>query len=342
MDDRFNMGAMGQSKAKKVLITGGTGFIGSHLTEFLIKNGYSVTCLVRDPHSLRWLDDLDINVAVGDCAQLETLTNAVKDVSMVVHAAGLTKARRSREYYEANHIGTRNMLEACSRYNPDIEKFILISSLAAAGPAGDGKPVKESDLPHPISDYGKSKRLAELEAVGYRDTFPVVILRPSVVYGPRDRDMFELFRWAGRGATLEITGGERFLNFCYVGDLVKAISLAMEKQTRSGSIYFVAEDKPYSWSEVRRTLLFTGAVKAVTIKIPYSAAYLIGLASELGSLITSRPALTNRQKVREASQQYWTCDLTAIERELGFKAAYPLQQGLEITWRWYRDNSWLP
>jgi nucleoside-diphosphate-sugar epimerase len=274
---------MGQSEAKKVLITGGTGFIGSHLTEFLIKNGYSVTCLVRDPHALRWLDGLDINVAAGDCARLETLTNAVKDVSIVVHAAGLTKARRSREYHEANHIGTRNMLEACSRYNPDIEKFILISSLAAAGPASDGRPVKESDLPHPMSDYGKSKRLAELEAVGYRDTFPVVILRPSVVYGPRDRDMFELFRWAGRGVTLEIAGGERFLNFCYVGDLVKAISLAMEKQTRSGNIYFVAEDKRYSWSEVRQTLLFTGAVKALTIKIPYLAAYLVGIASELGA-----------------------------------------------------------
>lgn len=332
---------MGRSEAKKVLITGGTGFIGSHLTELLIKSGYSVTCLVRDPSSLRWLTGLDIDVVVGDCSRQETLADAVRHVSIVVHGAGLTKARRSREYYEVNHIGTRNMLEACSRYNPAIEKFILLSSLAAAGPARDGKPVTAGDLPHPVSDYGRSKLLAEQEALGYRDTFSVVILRPSAVYGPRDKDMFELFRWASRGVTLEITGSERFLNFCYVEDLVKAISLAMEKQARSGSLYFVAEDRPYSWSEVRRALLSTGAVKALTIKVPYAAAYLIGLASELGSFFTSRPALTNRQKVREASQQYWTCDLGAIEHELGFKAAYPLQQGLEITWRWYRDNNWL-
>jgi nucleoside-diphosphate-sugar epimerase len=332
---------MGRSDAKKVLITGGTGFIGSHVTEFLIKNGYSVTCLVRDPRSLRWLAGLDVDLAVGDCSRPETLTDAVRYASIVVHAAGLTKARRPREYYEVNQIGTRNMLEACLRYNPAIKKFILLSSLAAAGPAGNGKPVKESDLPHPISDYGRSKRLAELEALGYRDAFSVVMLRPSVVYGPRDRDLFELFRWASRGVTLELTGGERFLNFCYVGDLVRAISLAMEKQTGSGSIYFVAEDRPYSWSEVRRALLSTGAVKALTIKIPYAAAYMIGLVSEMGSLFTSRPALTNRQKVREASQQYWTCDLDRTTRELGFKAAYPLQQGLDITWRWYRDNNWL-
>jgi nucleoside-diphosphate-sugar epimerase len=333
---------MGRSEAKKVLITGGTGFIGSHLTELLIENGYAVTCLVRDPNALRWLAGLDVDVAVGDCSRPETLAEAVQRVSIVVHAAGLTKARRPREYYEVNHIGTRNMLEACARYNPSIEKFILLSSLAAAGPARDGRPLRESDLPHPVSDYGRSKLLAEQETLGFRDAFPVVILRPSVVYGPRDKDMFELFRWASRGVTLEILGGERFLNFCYVGDLVKAISLAMEKQTRSGSIYFVAEDRPYSWSEVRRALLFTGAVKALTIKIPYTAAYLIGLASELGSLFTSRPAITNRQKVREAAQQYWTCDLAATGRELGFTAAYPLQQGLDITWRWYRDNNWLP
>jgi nucleoside-diphosphate-sugar epimerase len=333
--------AMGRSEAKRVLITGGTGFIGSHLAELLIRNGYSVTCLVRDQNALRWLAGLDIDVVVGDCSRPETLANAVQHVSIVVHAAGLTKARRPREYYEVNHIGTRNMLEACSRYNPAIEKFILISSLAAAGPAREGKPVKDSDLARPISDYGRSKRLAELEVVGCRDAFSTVILRPSVVYGPRDTDMFELFRWASRGVTLEIAGGERFLNFCYVGDLVQAISLAMERQTRSGNIYFVAEERPYSWSEVIRVLLSTGAVKARTIKVPYAAAYLIGLASELGSLFTARPALTNRQKVREASQQYWTCDLSVIERELGFKAAYPLQQGLEITWRWYRDNNWI-
>ncbi len=326
---------------KKILITGGTGFIGSHLTELLLKKGYSVSCLVRDPANLRWLSGLNVDVKAGDCLLPETLAKAVKQASVVIHAAGLTKARRAREYYKVNHIGTRNILEACARHNPGIEKFILISSLAAAGPGTDGTPVKDSDPPHPVSDYGRSKLLAETETLAYKEKFPVVILRPSAVYGPRDRDMFELFRWAARGVTLEIAGRERFLNFCYVGDLVNAVFLAMEQQTASGSIYFVAEDRPYSWSEFRQALLSTGSVKARTIKIPYSAAYLIGLVSEVGSLFTSRPALTNRQKVCEASQTYWICDIAKTEKELGFKAAYPLHQGLDITWRWYRDNNWL-
>jgi nucleoside-diphosphate-sugar epimerase len=326
---------------KKILVTGGTGFIGSHLTELLLKKGYSVSCLVRDPAALRWLSGLDIEVKAGDCLLPVTLSEAVAQASVVIHVAGLTKARRASEYYEVNHVGTRNLLEACARHNPGIEKFILVSSQAAAGPSADGNPVKDIDPPHPVSDYGRSKLFAETETLAYKDKFPVVILRPSAVYGPRDHDMYELFRWASRGVTLEILGRERYLNFCYVGDLVNAISLAVEQQTRSGSIYFVAEERPYSWSEFRRALLSSGKVKARTIKIPYSVAYLIGLASEAVSLFASRAALTNRQKMREASQTYWICDLLKIEKELGFKAAYPLQQGLDITWRWYRDNKWL-
>jgi nucleoside-diphosphate-sugar epimerase len=326
---------------KKVLITGGTGFVGSHVTELLLNRGYSVTCLVRDPSNIKWLSGLDIEVVRGDCLLPETLESAVQRASIVIHAAGLTKAKGAREYYEVNHIGTQNILEACMRHNPGLEKFVLISSLAAAGPSRDGKPVTAQDVPSPVSDYGKSKLLAEQEVLKYRELFPVVILRPSAVYGPRDRDMYELFRWAARGMTLEISGKERLLNFCYVGDLVQAIILALEKQPPSGSIFFVAEKRPYSWSEFREALLTTGEVKAVTIKIPKMAAYLIGLLSELGSLFTSKPALTNRQKIREAVQQYWTCDLETIEKALGFKSVFPLQQGLQITWRWYRDNGWL-
>lgn len=327
---------------KKVLVTGGTGFVGSHLVELLLHKGYAVTCLVRDPQKLQWLTGLEVDVATGDCLQPETLDSAVRNVSAVFHVAGLTKARKVRDYYEVNQIGTRNVLEACERSNAKLEKFVLVSSLAAAGPGRDGKPVKAIDTPQPVSDYGRSKLLAEQEALMYKDRFPVVILRPSAVYGPRDRDMYELFRWAARGITLEISGGKRFLHFCYVGDLARAILLAAEQKTRSGSIYFVAEDRPYSWSEFRQALLTTGGVTSLTIKIPYFLAYLIGIASEFGSLFTSRPALTNRQKVREASQRYWTGDLAPIEKELGFKAMYPLEQGLKITWRWYRDHNWLP
>lgn len=332
---------MAQEMSRRVLVTGGTGFVGSHLVDRLLRNGYDVSCLVRDLRHLRWLEGLDVRLIQGDCTRPESLVDAVQGASLVFHCAALTKARHAQNYYVVNHLGTKNLLEACARHNPGIEKFILVSSQAAAGPSPDGRPVDEGDPAQPVSDYGRSKLLAEGEARAFKDRFPVVILRPSSVYGPRDADIYELFRWAGRGLMLELSGGERYLNLCYVEDLTAALLRAAELETESGSIYFVAENRAYSWSEFKALLLSTGGVTARTIRLPVGVAYLFGLASEIGSLFSKKPCLANRQKVREASQRYWLCDVVKIENELRFRAEYPLQKGLELTWQWYRNNRWL-
>jgi dihydroflavonol-4-reductase len=325
----------------RVLVTGATGFVGSHLVERLLADGYAVTCLVRDLRKLRWLEGLEVQLVEGDCTKPASLEAAVQGASLVFHCAGLTKALHARDYYRVNHLGTKNLLAACAKYGSEIKRFILVSSQAAAGPSPDGRPVTEADSAHPVSDYGRSKFMAEEATLAWQGFFPVVIVRPPCVYGPRDSDVFELFRWAGRGVTVEIAGAERSLNLCYVADLTRALLLAAQEATTNGSIYFVAERRSYSWSEFGALLLSTGGVPGRTVKMPFAVAWLLGLASEIGSLFTRKAALTSRQKVREAAQRYWLCDVSKIEHDLRFRAEYPLQKGLELSWQWYRKNSWI-
>lgn len=324
-----------------VLVTGGTGFVGSHLVELLLSKGYEVACLVRDPGKLRWLKGLQVRLVQGDCSDPGTLQAAVRNATIVYHVAGLTKAVRRRDYYAVNHIGTRNLLDACALNGANVRKFVLVSSLAAAGPSQADQPVKAGDAPHPVSDYGRSKLLAEEEALEFKDRFPVVILRPSAVYGPRDTDVYELFRWAAKGFILDMSGGERFLNWCYVKDLAEALLLAGERSVPSGSVYFVAEDRVHSMTGFRKILQESGGVTANVIKVPVWAGYLIGLAAETAGLVSGKATIINRQKVREAVQQYWTCDLDRIRADLGFRAATPLEQGMSETWKWYRENGWI-
>jgi nucleoside-diphosphate-sugar epimerase len=332
---------MDRTDNRNVLVTGGTGFVGSHLVELLLSKGYSVSCLVRDPSRLRWLKPLDVTIVQGDCTDPASLVHAVRNVSFVFHAAGLTKARRSSEYYDVNRAGTGNILQECKEHNPGLKKFVYVSSLGAAGPGSLHNPVTESTTPRPVSDYGKSKLLGEQETLRFKDLFPVVILRPAAVYGPKDSDVFEFFRWARRGLLVELSGGSRYVSFCFIRDVARALVEAAERDTTSGSIYCVAEDVPYSWSDFRETLLRTGGITARTIRVPVPVAYLIGAITEIASMFSNKPALTNRQKVREAVQTCWTCDPGKIERELGFRTEYSLEKGLEITWKWYRDNGWL-
>jgi len=324
-----------------VLVTGGTGFVGSHLVELLVSRGHEVTCLVRDPDNIRWLKGQKVRIVKGDCGDLGSLADAVKDAATVYHVAGLTKAARCRDYYAVNHIGTRNLLDACAQHGKNIQKFVLVSSLAAAGPAQADRPVKAADIPHPVSDYGRSKLLAEEETLKFRDRFPVVILRPSAVYGPRDTDVFELFRWAKKGFILDISGSERFLNWCYVKDLAEALLAAGERSVPSGSIYFVAEDRIHSIAGFQKVLQESGGVTAKVIKVPVWVGYLVGLVSEAAGLLSGKATIVNREKVLEATQQYWTCDLEPMRTDLGFQAAMPLEQGLALTWKWYRENGWI-
>src|SRR3990172_2848019 len=176
----------------KALVTGATGFIGSHLTEELIRRGYSVTCLVRKASSPRWLDGIEATMVCGDCEDEGSLNGLSADFDYIFHLAGLTKAKRDDDFFRANSGGTENLLRVLSRKARRLKRFLYLSSLAAVGPSEDGAPLSERAAPHPVSSYGRSKREGEEINLRNRDRIPVTILRPPAVYGPRDMDFYLL------------------------------------------------------------------------------------------------------------------------------------------------------
>ena len=178
----------------KALVTGGTGFIGSHLVEALLKKGIQVRCLLRKTSDLKWLEGLPIEVNWGDCNDKNSLREAVEGVEQVFHLAGVTKAVHEKTYFEVNAFGTENLIHACLENNPRIQKFIYLSSQAAAGPCRNGNKKKESDQCKPVSPYGQSKQMGEELAMAHAHELPLLILRPSAVYGPRERDIYTFFK----------------------------------------------------------------------------------------------------------------------------------------------------
>ncbi len=182
-----------------VLITGATGFIGSHLAEELHRKGYKLRCLVRKTSNLRWLKHLPIEYIYGDLFDAEMLRRSVEGVDYVYHVAGVTKAKNREEYFRGNHLGTRNLLDAVREVKPDLKRFILVSSLAAVGPSLNGQPVDETTHYHPITSYGESKMEAEKECLQLTDSIPVTVVRPPAVYGPRDKDIFAFFDTMNKG-----------------------------------------------------------------------------------------------------------------------------------------------
>jgi len=322
----------------KAFITGGTGFIGSHLIEFLLKEGFEIFALVRNLNNIRWLKGLDIHFLKGDLFSIPPLPT---DTDYVFHAAGLTKATHMASYYTVNHQGTASLFQALSSQNISPKKIIYLSTLAAAGPSISGNAVRESDLPHPITPYGESKLMAEIEALKFKDFFPIVILRIAAVFGPRDRDFLQYFQLIKRSILGSLGSKQRFLSLCYIKDLVEALFLSTQKEVKSGEIFNIANTNPYSWDEFGEAAGQAMGKKLIKVKVPSPLVYLAALFSDLGGKITKTPAVMNRYKFKEMMQEGWIADTRKAEEKLSFHPRYSLQDAVQETIDWYLENNWL-
>jgi nucleoside-diphosphate-sugar epimerase len=324
----------------KALVTGSTGFIGSHLVESLLQKKYEVFCLIREQSDRRWIKELDVRFIPGDYEDKVSLNGAVKDMDFVFHCGAVIFATEWETYDKANVESTVNILKACAETNPGLKKFIFVSSISASGPSLDGKPVKESDPCRPVSLYGKSKRLAEEAAANFFDKFPVVSLRPTNVLGIRQEHLFRSIKLAAKSILPCLGNGDNQVTFSFVQDVVRALILAAEEEKAHGKAYFVADPEPRSWDDLLSAIL-ESLGKSFVVRIPQRILMSLAFLSEKTAGLTGRSPLFTRKSLLNIRNNYWLQDTELIEKDLGFVTKIPFKQGIGDIVHWYRDNNLL-
>ncbi len=327
--------------SKKALVTGANGFVGSHLVEGLLRNGYQVRCLVRKTSNLKWLSGLNVEYVYGDIADKNSLTGGVQGVDVVFHCAGLTKARSREEYFKANAEGTKNLVSVCLENNPGLKRLVYVSSQAAVGPGADEKPLDEAAPCRPITYYGESKLEGEKIILENLSRLPVTIVRPPAVYGPRDSDMLGFFKAAKYGFRISFGFGQSFLSLVYVKDLVDGIILAAETPQSVGQTYFIADDRVYSWKEAFEIIARVLDKRTIPLRIPRSFVFSVAFIIQSFCALFGKAAVLNVQKAREITRRYWGLDVSKAKSQLGFSAKHDLAKGADKTVKWYREMGWL-
>lgn len=323
-------------RAVNVFLTGGTGFIGSHLIELLLARGASIIALVRDPVRAAALEGKGVRFLRGDLFSLPPLPAGI---DIVFHLAGRTRSLKTADYYTVNHEGTASLFRRL-KAGSGRPKVIYLSSLAAAGPSINGTPVKESDPPHPVTHYGRSKLLGEEEALRFKDEFPLVIARATAVFGPRDLDFLTYFKVINRGI-LATVRKNRMVSICYVRDLAEALCLCAEKELPSGEIFNIADPAPVSWEEFGLAAARALGKKAVRVRVPLGVVAAAAALSELRDRLARNPGIFNRDKYRDLKQTGWVADVGKAARMLSFRTRYPLDRALRETMDWYKAQKWL-
>ncbi len=322
-------------------VTGGTGFIGSHVVNRLLSKGYSVRCLVRNSKKLGYLKDLPIEIFEGDLFSNGALERGIEGAQYVYHVAGVVAAKTKEEFYRGNRDATRNIIEITSRVNPSVKKFVHISSQTATGPGSGKTPVTETTPYHPITTYGKSKMESELQVLKFKEKIPVTILRLPAVYGPRDPATFDYFKSAYMGLELMIGFKDTYVSLAHCHDIVSGILLAGESEKSNGEIYFLGSEQFYTWSEIGFVTRKVMNRKTLRIRVPKPLVFVVGGISEIASKFKEKPSVLNFEKSYDLIQDNWCCDISKAKKDLDYKQEVTLSDGIKETVQWYLDNKWM-
>jgi len=325
----------------QVMVTGSNGFIGSALVERLLREGVKVTCLVRKTSQLHWLKDLPVRFVYGELSDSDSIIPAVEDADIIYHLAGVTKAKDSEGYFLGNYQATLNLLDASLKHGSEQQKIVFVSSQAAGGPSFDGKPITEDCEARPVSVYGQSKLMAEEAVIDFNQYRPTTVIRPPSVYGPRDKDIYVFFKQVSKGLLPLPGAGTQKVSMVHVDDLVEGIWLAGQSPKANGRLFYISGDGEYDWQTIGRLVARALNKRPLTVHIPIWLVDVVSCLSIGAAKMQGKPALLNRDKVREMKRVAWVCSNARAKIELGFSPKVCLEEGIAATAAWYREMGWL-
>ena len=329
---------------KRILITGASGFIGSFLVEEALNRGYDTTAGIRKTSSKQYLQDNRIEFLELDFTDKKSLQQQLLQAGKfdyIIHNAGLTKTCNPQDFEQVNYRNTRNFIEALQENNQVPEKFIFISSLEAYGPGKPDttEPVKVTDEPHPATQYGKSKLKAEKYIYQLQD-FPWLIMGPTGVYGPREKDYYLVFKSIKQGIETYIGRKPQYLTFIYVKDLTRLLIDMLESGILHRS-YFGSDLNHYTSKQFNDLIKKYLHKKTLKIILPKILVKTLAFFNEKFSCLWGKIPTLNSDKYYIISQNNWLCDSSDLVNDFQFKPGYDLEKGVKESLDWYIKNDWL-
>lgn len=324
-----------------ILITGATGFVGSHVAERLVTDGHKVRALVRGTSDLKWLRGLEIETIKGNMLDTASLKDAMEGIEAIVHIAGVTASNTKQGFIDGNINATKGLLEAAKLYAPNLQRFIHISSQTAGGPSPEGF-IRTEDTPStPFTTYGKTKLASEEAVIEYFDVFPGVILRLPVIYGPRDSAVHTFFQTVAKGIKPLIGFTDKYVNLLHVKDITESISLALTKDAAKNRLYHIGSVEHKNWRELSDIAARIMGKRGLFVKIPHSVVMVIAGLAEIASKFKKKPSVLNWEKRNDITESRWMMDTSRATNELGFIPKVSVEDGFRDTIEWYKKEGWL-
>lgn len=325
----------------RVFLTGATGFVGSHVVDRLLEAGHEPVCLVRATSNVERLKKAGVETFVGQLDDVGAMREVVQGVDALIHAAGVVKVRKFGDFQRLNADASGALAALAREVNPQLRRFVYVSSLSAQGPSEGPRPRPEGMAPAPVSHYGRSKLGGETQILEAAGSIPVTIFRPPPVYGPRDHEMLAAFKMAKYGVAPVYGKGSGYLSVVFVKDLATAIVQSLQVKHPAGAVFTIDDGEVHTWKSLTSDIGKAMDKHPRHIRVPGVAFHAAGHVSEAIGRLARRPMIFNSDKVAEMSQQSWVCGHEKLSELLGWTPQWPLERGARHTARWYRSHSWL-